>query len=41
MEDQRRPRANTGQIAGVRTAAAALRLTAARMGLDLRQMSGH
>lgn len=41
MEDGRRPRASTWQIAGVWIAAAALLLTAARMGLDLWQMFGH
>ena len=40
MEDERRPRASAWQIAGVWIAAAALLLTAARMGLDLWQMSG-
>jgi hypothetical protein len=41
MEDQRRPRASAWQIAGVWIAAAALLLTAARMGLDLWQLIGH
>lgn len=41
MEDGRRPRASAWQIAGVWIAAAALLLTAARMGLDLWQMAGH
>jgi hypothetical protein len=40
MEDERRPRASAWQIAGVWIAAAALLLTAARMGLELWQMSG-
>ncbi len=40
MEDQRRPRASVWQIAGVWIAAAALLLSAARMGLDLWQLSG-
>ena len=41
MEDGRRPRASAWQIAGVWIAAAALLLTAARMGLELWQMAGH
>ncbi|MGM7774456.1 hypothetical protein ACSVHC_00275 [Arthrobacter sp. KNU-44] len=41
MEDQRRPQASVWQIAGVWIAAAALLLTAARMGLDLWQLIGH
>ncbi|MEV8150466.1 hypothetical protein AB0O52_20275 [Arthrobacter sp. NPDC080073] len=41
MEDQQRPRASVWQIAGVWIAAAALLLTAARMGLDLWQLIGH
>ena len=40
MEDGRRPRATAWQIAGVWIAVAALLLSAARMGLDLWQMSG-
>lgn len=41
MEDQGRPRASAWQIAGVWIAAAALLLTAARLGLDLLQLIGH
>lgn len=41
MEDERRPRASAWQIAGVWIAAAGLLLAAARMGLELWQMSGH
>lgn len=40
MEDNRRPRASTWQIAGVWIAAAALLLTAVRMGLDVWRLSG-
>jgi len=41
MEDGRRPRASAWQIAGVWISAVALLLTAARMGLDLWQITGH
>ncbi|WP_290439664.1 hypothetical protein [Arthrobacter sp. SRS-W-1-2016] len=41
MEDGRRPRGSAWQIAEVWIAAAALLLTAARMGLELSQMAGH
>ncbi|WP_427136558.1 hypothetical protein [Pseudarthrobacter sp. S9] len=40
MEDNGRPRASAWQIAGVWIAAAALLLTAVRMGLDLWRLSG-
>jgi hypothetical protein len=40
MEDNGRPRASAWQIAGVWIAAAALLLTAVRMGLDLWRVSG-
>lgn len=40
MENQRRPRGSVWQVAGVWIAAAGLLMSAARMGLDVWQLSG-